>query len=175
VVYEKAVVDVAKALLGADIALLTNGCASFPLLKLGLCGPAAMEHAGPGLRAALQGIPPVWHMGECLDNARASALFRGLAEPCGHPLRDLPFAFASPEWSNEKGVGAALSFRLLGLDSYHCVHAPVLGSANVHRFLTEETRTTFGGAMIVDPDPAALAQRIVDDLSARRQRLGWSP
>ncbi len=178
VVYEKAVVDVARALLKEDVLLLTNGCASFPLLKLGLCRADALADAGPGLRAALGGerpLPPVWHMGECLDNARASGLFRALADLLQQPLRRLPFAFASPEWSNEKGVGAALSFRLLGLDSYHCVHAPVLGSARVQHFLTVETRESLGGAMIVDPDPAALGRQLLADMAQRRQILGWPP
>jgi carbon-monoxide dehydrogenase catalytic subunit len=178
VVYEKAVLDVARALLKEDVLLLTNGCASFPLMKLGLCRSEALAQTGPGLRAALGGdrpLPPVWHMGECLDNARASGLFRALADLLAQPLRRLPFAFASPEWSNEKGVGAALSFRLLGLDSYHCVHAPVLGSPHVHEFLAVETRETLGGAMVVDPDPAGLARRLLADLARRRQALGWSP
>ena len=113
-------------------------------------------------------------MGECLDNARASSLFRALSDALEIPLRQLPFAFASPEWSNEKGVGAALSFRLLGLDSYHCVHAPILGSENVQRYLGEETRATLGGVMVVDPDPAGLSRKILSDLKSRRSALGWT-
>jgi carbon-monoxide dehydrogenase catalytic subunit len=176
VLYEKAVVTVADALLANDILVLTNGCASFPLLKLGYCHAKSIERTGAGLKDFLSGenpLPPVWHLGECLDNARASGLFRALSDLLGVPLKELPFAFASPEWSNEKGVGAALGFRLLGLNSYHCVHAPVLGSRNVHHFLTEETRELLGGAMVVDPDPEALAQSIVFDLSQRRADLGW--
>jgi anaerobic carbon-monoxide dehydrogenase catalytic subunit len=79
-------------------------------------------------------------MGECLDNARASGLFRALADLAGRPIKDMPFAFASPEWSNEKGVGAALGFRLLGVPSYHCVPAPIGGSAAVSRFFHETTQ-----------------------------------
>lgn len=174
VLYEKAVLTVADALLARDVLLLTNGCASFPLLKMGYCRAQAVERAGPGLRSWLGGLlPPVWHLGECLDNARASGLFRALSDLLGAPLKRLPFAFASPEWSNEKGVGAALGFRLLGLDSYHCVQAPVLGSRNVHRFLTEDTRELLGGAMVVDPDPEALSKRILSDLARRRRALGW--
>ena len=176
VMYERTVTTVADALLADDVLVLTNGCASFPLLKLGYCHPDFLSHAGKGLRCLLGGsnpLPPVWHMGECLDNARASALFRALSDALAIPLPNLPFAFASPEWSNEKGVGAALSFRLLGLDSYHCVHAPVLGSANVQRYLTTETRATLGGGMVVDPDPVALSQKLLSDLKTRRSALGW--
>ncbi len=112
------------------------GAPRSPCSKLGYCGPRAQDKAGPGLRALLadNDLPPVWHMGECLDNARASGLFRALADAVGIPLTAAPFAFSSPEWSNEKGVGAALSFRLLGLDSCHCIPAPVAGSEKVARF-----------------------------------------
>ena len=175
VLYEKAITEVADILLAHNILVLTNGCASFPLLKLGYCAPRALEKAGPGLRAVLaeKTLPPVWHMGECLDNARASGLFRALADAAGIPLTAAPFAFSSPEWSNEKGVGAALSFRLLGLNSYHCIPAPVAGSDKVARFFAEDTLATLGSVMVVVTDPADLGQRIAADLTARRQALGW--
>jgi carbon-monoxide dehydrogenase catalytic subunit len=98
-------------------------------------------------------------------------LFRAVADAAGRPLKAMPFAFASPEWSNEKGIGAALAFRLLGLDSYHCVHAATLGSEHVQRFLEEDTREPLGSVAVVDPDPDALAVRIVADLERRRAGL----
>lgn len=173
VLYERAVCDVADALLAKDVLVLTNGCASFPLLKLGFCDAAARSKAGAGLRAFLEAydLPPVLHMGECLDNARASGLFRALADLAGRPIREMPFAFASPEWSNEKGVGAALGFRLLGLSSFHCVPPPVGGSANVSRFFYEDTERLLGGRMVVEVDPGRLAERIIEDLDGRRASL----
>ncbi|MCW2278108.1 carbon monoxide dehydrogenase [Heliophilum fasciatum] len=173
VIYEKTITDVADILLANDILILTNGCASFPLLKLGYCHPDALaQKAGPGLRQALEahGLPPVWHMGECLDNARASALFRAVADAAGRPLKAMPFAFSSPEWSNEKGAGASLSFRLLGLNSYHCVPAPLFGSPNVRKFFEHDTEALLGSVMVVDPDPRRLGERIVADLEKRRSQ-----
>jgi carbon-monoxide dehydrogenase catalytic subunit len=86
----------------------------------------------------------------------------------------MPFAFCSPEWSNEKGVGAALSFRLMGIDSYHCVPAPVSGSETVRQFLDQGTRELLGGGMVVVPKPTDLAVRMLDDLAIRRDGLGWT-
>jgi len=107
--YEKAIADVARKLIENNILVLTNGCASFPLLKLGYCNVKALEWTGKELREFLEpDLPPVWHMGECLDNARASAFFRALADSLKKDIKDMPFAFASPEWSNEKGVGRPL-------------------------------------------------------------------
>lgn len=175
VMYEKTICDVTDALLAADVAILTNGCASFPLLKLGYCNGAARGKAGAGLRGVLDqlDLPPVWHMGECLDNARASGLFRALADLAAAPLTSLPFAFSSPEWSNEKGVGASLGFRLLGLPSYHCLPPPIGGSKAVSHFFYEGTEAILGAAMIIERDPHKLAQRIVGDMDDRRRRSGW--
>jgi carbon-monoxide dehydrogenase catalytic subunit len=175
VVYEEAVVLVARTLIANDVIVLTNGCAAYALLKTGYCLPEALREAGNGLRAALapHNLPPVWHMGECLDNARATGLFRAVAEASGEPLKSLPLAFSSPEWSNEKGVGAALGFRLLGLNSYHCIEPPVGGSDKVTRFFAKDTQELLGSVMVVDHDPRSLADRIIVDFDARRAALGW--
>ena len=173
-VYEKAIVEVCDYLISHDVLVMTNGCASFPLMKLGYCSAKALERAGEGLRGFLgDDVPPVWQMGECLDNARASALFCGVAKASGHAVRELPFAFSSPEWSNEKGICAALAFRLLGMNSYHSVHAPVQGSKNVQEFMESGTKPLLGSVMVVDTDHEALARRIVADLDERRRALGW--
>ncbi|MBM7582692.1 carbon-monoxide dehydrogenase catalytic subunit [Caldicoprobacter guelmensis] len=174
VIYEKAITDIASILIQNNILVLTNGCASFPLLKLGFCNKSALSMTGSELREFLQpDLPPVWHMGECLDNARASAFFRALADALGKDIKDMPFAFASPEWSNEKGVGAALGFRLLGINSYHSVYPPVQGSEKVMKFLFEDTQKTLGSVMVVEVDHEKLAERIVSDIKNKRKALGW--
>lgn len=175
VLYEKTIGDVADALLAAGVLILTNGCASFPLLKLGYCTAATRDKAAPGLRRVLDehDLPPVLHMGECLDNARASGLFRALSDLAGAPIKNLPFAFASPEWSNEKGVGASLGFRLLGVPSYHCVSPPIGGSAAVSKFFYEDTQDTLGATMVIRLAPAELAAKLIDDLDQRRRAQGW--
>jgi carbon-monoxide dehydrogenase catalytic subunit len=112
-------------------------------------------------------------LGECLDNARASTFFRAIANASGEPLKRLPLAFSSPEWSNEKGLGAAMGFRLLGLNSYHCIAPPLDGSDKVARFFFEDTQELLGAVMVIDPNPTVLAQRIIADFDARRAALGW--
>ena len=176
VIYERAIVDVADILLKNNILLLTNGCASFPLLKLGFCNMDAVEtKAGDSLKAFLRkyNMPPVWHVGECVDNTRSTGILANVAGLCGQNLTDMPFAQSSPEWANEKGVGASLAFRLLGLNSYHCVEPQTFGSENVTKFFKEDTRELLGGVMIVDTDPIALGNRIVSDFEEKRRALGW--
>lgn len=175
VVYEKAVVNVARTLLKNNVLIMTNGCASFPLLKTGLCNANALEYCGDSLREFLAPykIPPIWHMGECLDNARASAMFNALSQNLSTDIKDLPYAFSSPEWSNEKGIDAALGFRLLGISSYHCVFAPVQGSKNVEEFMANGTLPILGSKMVVNLDPVALAENIVTDMKTKREKLSW--
>ena len=174
VVYEKCVIDVANALLRNNILILTNGCASFPLMKMGYCNVSGQEHAGESLKEFLGDLPPVWHVGECIDNTKSSGIFAGVAGEAGKPLYEMPFAFSSPEWSNEKGIDAALGFRLMGINSYHCVEAQIHGSKNVIEFLKEGTKELLGSVMVVDTNPDSLGEKIVADIIEKRKTLGWA-
>lgn len=174
VLYEKAIVDVADVLLKNNVLILSNGCASFPLMKLGYCSTSALGKTGENLREFLTpDLPPVWHVGECIDNTRSSGIFAGIANVLGKNLYEMPFAFTSPEWGNEKGIDAALGFRLMGINSYHCVEAQIYGSQNVIEFLKDGTRELLGSVMHVDTDPVALGNKIVEDIKAKRKALGW--
>ncbi len=174
VLYEKAIVDVADVLLKNNVLILSNGCASFPLMKLGYCNISALEKTGESLKEFLSpDLPPVWHVGECIDNTRSTGIFAGIANVLGKNLYEMPYAFASPEWGNEKGIDAALGFRLMGINSYHCVEAQIYGSQNVIEFLKDGTRDLLGSVMHVDTDPVELGNKIVEDIKAKRKKLGW--
>ena len=173
--YERCIVDVVDVLLSNNVLVLSNGCASFPLMKLGYCNVRdGQRHCGAGLAKFLgDNLPPVWHVGECIDNTRSSGILGGVAAAARQHVCDMPYAFSSPEWSNEKSVDAALGFRLLGVSSYHCVEQQIYGSKNVIEFLKEGTMETLGSRMVIDVDPKRLGQQIVDDMRAKRVALGW--
>lgn len=172
--YERTIVDVTDVLFENDVLVLTNGCASFPLMKLGYCNASAQAKCGDGLRSFLEpDLPPAWHVGECIDNTRSSSILAGIAAELGQRITDMPYAFSSPEWSNEKSVCAALGFRLFGINSYHCVEPPISGSRNVIEFMKEGTAETLGSRMVIDVDPKRLALKIVEDMKAKRAALGW--
>ena len=175
IMYEKAVLDVCDVLLKNNVLIITNGCASFPLMKMGYCQTSefAYSKCGDGLREFLSpDMPPVWHVGECIDNARSSGIFAGIAGEFKKNLYEMPFAFSSPEWSNEKGIDAALGFRLMGITSYHCVEAPIHGAPKLIKFLKEDTKATLHSSMVVDADPVALGEKIVADMKKKREKLG---
>ena len=178
-IYEKCIVDVATELLKNNYLIITNGCASFPLLKLGFCNTDAIDtKCGEGLKAFLKkysdkNLPPVWHVGECVDNTRTSGILGGVAGICDKNLPQMPYAMTSPEWSNEKGFGAAFSYRLLGINTFHCVEPQVFGSENVMRFLKEDTKDLIGSVMTVNTDPIELAKLIMQSIEDKRKALGW--
>ncbi len=177
ILYEKCIIDVADVLLKNNVLIITNGCASFPLMKMGYCQASdfAFRKTGDKLTNFLQpdDMPPVWHVGECIDNTRSSGIFGGIATALEKDLYELPYAFTSPEWSNEKGIDAALGFRLNGINSYHCVEAQIHGSSKVINFLKEGTKETLKSAMVVDVDPFKLGEKIVADMKEKRKQLGW--
>ena len=175
IMYEKAVLDVCDVLLKNNVLIITNGCASFPLMKMGYCQTSdfAYGKCGEGLRKFLApDMPPVWHVGECIDNAKSSGIFAGIAAEFKKNLYEMPFAFSSPEWSNEKGIDAALGFRLMGITSYHCVEAQIHGAPRLIKFLKEDTKETLHSSMVVDADPVALGEKIVADMKKKRKALG---
>lgn len=174
VLYEKCIVDVADVLLKNNVLIISNGCASFPLMKLGYCAVSGKDKAGETLKRFLEpDLPPVWHVGECIDNTRSTGIFAGIAKELNKNLYELPFAFSSPEWGNEKGIDAALGFRLNGINSYHCVEAQIYGSKNVIEFMKYGTKDLLGSTMHVDTDPVRLGKKIVADIKEKRKSLGW--
>ena len=59
----------------------------------------------------------------------------------------------------------------MGINSYHCVEAPIHGSAKVIEFLKETTKKNLRSAMYVDANPVALAEKIVEDMKEKRREL----
>jgi len=99
-------VNLARELIKKDILVLATGCVTTAAGKAGLLVPEAIDQAGPGLKeiCGALGIPPVLHMGSCVDNARILQLAALLANEIGVSIADLPLAASSPEWYSEKAA-----------------------------------------------------------------------
>jgi carbon-monoxide dehydrogenase catalytic subunit len=87
--------------------------------------------AGPGLKAVCQAlnIPPVLHMGSCVDNTRIIYLAAALAQALGVDMDQLPVAAAAPEWYSEKAAAIACYAVASGVYTVLGVAPPVLGAA----------------------------------------------
>ncbi|MFU8769787.1 MAG: anaerobic carbon-monoxide dehydrogenase catalytic subunit, partial [Desulfotignum sp.] len=99
-------VTLIKKLIENDILVVDTGCVSVASAKAGFKVPAAIEMAGPGLKeiCGALGIPPVLHLGSCVDNVRILVLVSALADALGVDISDLPVAGSAPEWYSEKAV-----------------------------------------------------------------------
>ena len=99
------------------------------------CPRPRSQKAGASLREVCEavGIPPVLHMGSCVDNSRILLAATNVLHEggLGEDLSDLPVAGAAPEWMSEKAVAIGHYFVASGL--YVVLGHPlyVEGSENV--------------------------------------------
>jgi carbon-monoxide dehydrogenase catalytic subunit len=166
-----------RELIQREVIVLKTGCAAIASAKAGLLTPeAALELAGPGFREVCEaiGIPPVLHMGSCVDNSRLlEAATEVVAEGgLGDDLSEVPAVGVAPEWMSEKAIAIGCYFVASGVDVIlgHPFH--VGGSENVSRFLNEETRELFGASFHVCTDPKEAAEKVMEIINRKRERLG---
>ena len=169
--------ELTRELVKRNVLVLKTGCAAIASAKQGMLTPeAALEQAGAGLREVCEaiGIPPVLHMGSCVDNARileaASEIV--LEGGLGDDLALLPAVGVAPEWMSEKAIAIGCYFVASGVDVVlgHPFH--ISGSEKVARFLNEEVTSLFGASFHVQESAHEAATRVMELLEARRERLG---
>ncbi len=170
-------ITLTRELIKNNILVLQTGCAAISCAKAGLLVPeAAAAFAGDTLREVCEavGIPPVLHMGSCVDNSRillaaTNVLLEG---GLGTDLSDLPVAGAAPEWMSEKAVAIGTYFVASGLHVVLGHPLYVDGSENVAKLLYEEMEGITGGKFTIEPDPVKAAQIIIDHIESKRDALG---
>ncbi|MFA5110561.1 MAG: anaerobic carbon-monoxide dehydrogenase catalytic subunit, partial [Desulfobaccales bacterium] len=174
VVHDYGHTTLTKKLIEADILVLDTGCAAVAHAKAGFKQLEAAALAGPGLRAVCQalGIPPVLHMGSCVDNTRIINLVAALAQALGVDLDQLPVAAAAPEWYSEKAATIACYAVACGIYTVLGVTPPVLGSSAVTDLLLNGLQGPLGATFAVEPDPAKAADLIISHVEAKRRALG---
>ncbi len=166
-----------RELLANDVLVLKTGCAAVASAKDGLLLPeAALQAAGPGLREVCEavGMPPVLHLGSCVDNSR---ILRAAAEivaegGLGDDLSRLPAVGCAPEWMSEKAVTIGCYFVASGVDVVLGRPFHVGGSDRVTDLLFTESAERFGASFHHAADGAAAAAKVLELINARRKRLG---
>ncbi len=169
-------VTLAEELIKQDILVVETGCAAIASAKAGLLLPEAAAKAGPGLRGiceALQ-IPPVLHMGSCVDISRILVVAAAAAKALDVDISDLPLAGAAPEWMSEKAVSIGAYVVASGIFTVLGTVPPVLGSSNVAALLTEGAKDVVGASFAVEGDPLKAAGLIVEHINEKRSKLGLS-
>lgn len=103
---DSAHVGLMKKLIQNDIILVLSGCSAQAAAKAGLMDRQAKDLCGAGLKRVceLADIPPVLHMGSCVDISRMMVLASELAKDSGLNISQLPLVGCAPEWMSEKAV-----------------------------------------------------------------------
>ncbi|MBW2011859.1 MAG: anaerobic carbon-monoxide dehydrogenase catalytic subunit, partial [Deltaproteobacteria bacterium] len=132
-------VQLAKELIKNDILVVETGCAAIASGKAGLLLPEAAELAGDGLKEVCKalGIPPVLHMGSCVDCSRILVLGAELGKALGVGIDQLPLAGAAPEWYSQKAVSIASYFVASGVYTILGIPPKIFGSKNVINLVTD--------------------------------------
>ncbi len=166
--------ELTRRLIEQDVLVVVTGCAAVADGKAGLLVPEAAELAGQGLREICKslGIPPVLHMGSCVDNTRILVLAAALANHLGVDISDLPLAGAAPEWYSEKAVAIGCYVVASGIFTVLGTAPPVFGSPDVVKLLTEGLEQVFGATFAVEPDPDRAAALIRRHIEHKRAGLG---
>jgi len=166
-----------RELVKENVLVVKTGCAAIASAKEGMLRPeAALEQAGEGLREVCEavGMPPVLHMGSCVDNSRILEAVTEIVQErgLGDDLSTIPVVGVAPEWMSEKAVAIGCYFVASGIDVVlgHPFH--VTGSENVTRFLNEDANELFGASFHVCEDAQSAARRILELIDGRRSRLG---
>jgi carbon-monoxide dehydrogenase catalytic subunit len=166
-------VTLSRRLIENDILVVVTGCAAVANGKAGHMSPEAEEMAGPGLSAVCKalGIPPVLHMGSCVDNVRILVLAAALANFLGVDIDKLPLAGAAPEWYSEKAVSIGTYVVASGIYTVLGVQPPIFGSQNVVNLLAGGLEDVVGAVFAVEPDPEKAAVLIRRHIENKRKGL----
>jgi carbon-monoxide dehydrogenase catalytic subunit len=167
---------ITRELMANDVLVATTGCTAIADAKAGLlCPEAASNGAGKGLQEICRavGIPPVLHLGSCVDISRILVLLSNVVAEggLGVSIADLPAAAAAPEWMSEKAV--AIGFYAVGSGAFTVLGEPlpVEGAPELTKYLTGDIEKTFGGKFAFEGDPVKAARLMIDHIDAKRAAL----
>ena len=174
VVHDYGHINLVKELIKNNVLVVTTGCNALACAKAGLLLPEAADMAGEGLKGVCKalGIPPVLHMGSCVDISRILVAAAAIANALGVDISDLPAAGAAPEWMSEKAVSIGAYVVGSGVFTVLGTVPAVLGSAAVAGLLTSGAKDVVGATFAVEPDPFKAAALMIDHIDSQRKKLG---
>ena len=171
------VINVVRELIANNVLVVVTGCAAITSGKHGLLTPETMSFAGEGLAEVCEtvGIPPVLHLGSCVDNTRILTVLTEVVEEggLGEDIDDLPAVGMSPEWFSEKALEIATYAVASGAYViFGGVGSPVAGSSNLVEYMSSGWEERYGGKLEFISDAAEIATAALDHIDAKRAALG---
>ena len=167
-------VTLARELVKKDILVLVTGCVTTALGKVGLLMPEAKSEAGAGLEevCGALGVPPVFHVGSCVDNARILQLCALIANELGVDISDLPVGASSPEWYSEKAAAIGTYAVASGIYTHLGLPPNITGSEVVTDIALSGLDELVGACFVVEPDPVKAAELLDARIQQKREALG---
>ncbi len=99
----------------------------------------------------------------------------GLDRLYGDDISDLPAAGAAPEWMSEKAVAIGFYFVASGVYTMIGKPLPMMGSENLHKYLTDEIDEEVGGKWAFEEDPIEAAHKMIRHIDKKRKLLKLKP
>ncbi len=170
-------IELMKKLLENDIILIVSGCSAQAAAKAGLMDPEkAKEYCGAGLKRVceLANIPPVLHMGSCVDISRMMILAADIAKDWGIHISQVPVVGCAPEWMSEKAVSIGNYVVATGIDTFLGVDPYTKGSDEVTALLQGEhgIKDWVEANYTVELDIDKLGDKMIERIEQKRAALG---
>ncbi len=175
--HNEAHVALVKELIKNDVLVLQTGCSAMASAMAGLMVPeAARRYAGAGLASVCEavGMPPVLHLGSCVDNSRILVAATAMVKDggLGDDISDLPLAGAAPEWFSEKALTIGQYFVASGVFTVFGATWPTVGSPEVTGHLFGGLEEFYGAMWAFEADPLKAAALMISHIDKKRQALG---
>jgi carbon-monoxide dehydrogenase catalytic subunit len=175
---------ITEELLKQDVLVVETGCSAIATAKIGLLlGEAGLDKVGPGLREICEtvGIPPVLHMGSCVDNTRILTVLTQVVEEggLGDDIDQVPAVGLAPEWMSEKALSIATYCVASGAYVIMSGSNPVEGmpdrvsnSTLVEQYISEGWEELYGGKLEFINDPDEVIRATLEHIDKKRAALG---
>src|SRR5665811_215890 len=174
---DEGIVNLTKKFIENDVLVLVTGCAAHAAGKHGYLTPEMFENAGPGLSEVCEtiGIPPVLHLGSCVDNSRVLTVLSEIVETggLGEDIDEVPAVGISPEYYCEKALDIATY--CVGSGAYVIfggVDSPVKASGVVTDIHTKGWEEKFGGKLEFISDWEDIFAASMAHIQKKREALG---
>ncbi len=174
-VHDEAHINLVKEFIKNDVLVVTTGCNAVACAKHGLLTPEVMRYAGPGLAEICEtiGIPPVLHLGSCVDNSRILTILTQCATEggLGEDISDLPVVGLAPEWMSEKALSIGAYFVASGVYTIFGVGSPIEGSPATVQMVLKGWEDKVGGKLEFEPDWHKMLEKSLAHIDAKRKAL----
>jgi len=177
--HDSVTVQVVRELVANSCLVAMTGCAAQAVAKTGLMTPEIAYKDGvmpQGLREICEavGIPPVLHVGSCVDNSRVLIALTAMAKEggLGDDISDLPAIGCAPEWMSEKAIAIGQYFVASGAAVIFGARWPTTGSKTLTDYLFEGYQEIYGNTWGFEPDSDKMVSALLSKIDMKREALG---